>query len=143
MNDVSEPGVQIISGEIIQLSTRIAQGDVENSNTGRMYPFVMIRSDGGEIIKINNLIADTHIGQRLVIGKKVRFYLKKMRHLVNFKMMNWALAAVSDNGTGIRDLPARVIRGFYAQAIFLGLVGGSVHSTQEQVSEASRQSKAA
>ncbi|WP_455296531.1 hypothetical protein [Brucella pituitosa] len=128
MNDVSESGLQIISGEIIQFSASIAQGDVENSNTGRMYPFVMIRSDGGEVIKINNLIADAHIEQHLVIGKKVRFYLKQMRHLTNFKTMNWGLAAVSDNGTGILDLPARVIRGFYAQAIFLGLVGGAVAS---------------
>lgn len=128
MKDVSGQGVTTVTGEIIEISASIHQSDTDNSNTGAMYPFIMLRTADGEVTKINNLIVDAHIQQHLSIGKNVTFYLKRMRHLVNFKMMNWALAAVSDSGTGILDLPARVIRGFYVQAIVLGLIVGAVAS---------------
>jgi len=128
MNNVSGPGVTTVTGEIIQMSASIHQSDADNSNTGALYPFIMLKTADGEVVKINNLIVDAHIQQHLFIGKNVTFYLKKMRHLVNFKMMNWALAAVSDSGTGVLDVPARVITGFYVQAIILGLIVGAVAS---------------
>ncbi|MCV9910386.1 hypothetical protein OIV19_22640 [Brucella sp. HL-2] len=124
----TEDGITIISGEIVQISASISQGDVENSNTSRMYPFIMIKSDDGEVIKINNLIADAHIEQHLFLGKKVTFYLKQVRHLTNFKTMNCAVAATSDAGTGIMDLPAQVVRALYIQAIIVGLLVGAIAS---------------
>lgn len=123
-----EDGIRIVSGEIVEISASIGQGDVENSNTNRMYPFVMIKSDNGEVTKVNNLVADAHIMQHLFIGKQVTFYLKQVRNLTNFKLMNCAVAATSDAGTGIIDFPARVVAAFYMQAVFVGLILGAIAS---------------
>lgn len=128
MNNLSDEGVKIVSGESIQISASISQSDAENSYTSRMYPFITIKSDGGEVIKINNVVADAHIEQHLSIGKFVTFYLKQVRHITNFKMMNCAVAATSDLGTGILDFPARVVRAFYMQVLFFGLILGAIVS---------------
>ena len=123
-----QDGLKIVSGEIVQISASISQGDAANSNTNTLYPFIIIKSDNGEVIKINNLIADAHIEQHLFIGKHVTFYLKQVRHLINLKTMNCAVAATSDAGTGILDLPARLITALYIQAIGMGLLVGTVAS---------------
>lgn len=117
-----------MSGEIVQISASISQGDAANSNTNTLYPFIMIKSENGDVIKINNLIADAHIEQHLFLGKKVTFYLKQMRHMTNLKMMNCAIGATSDAGTGILDLPARLITALYVQAIGMGLLVGTIAS---------------
>ena len=121
-------GLRIVSGEIVQISASISQSDAANSNTSRMYPFIMIKSDESEVIKINNVVADAHIEQHLFIGKQVTFYLKQMRHMTNLKTMNCVVAATSDAGTGIMDVPARLIRALYIQAIFIGLIVGTIAS---------------
>jgi hypothetical protein len=123
-----QDGLKIVSGEIVQISASISQGDAANSNTNTLYPFIMIKSENGDVIKINNLIADAHIEQHLFLGKKVTFYLKQMRHMTNLKMMNCAIAAISDAGTGILDLPARLITALYVQAIGMGLLVGTIAS---------------
>ena len=128
MTDASELGIKVVSGEIIQISASVHQSDVDNSNTNAMYPFIMLKTEDGEVLKINNLVVDAHIEQHVLLGKKVTFYLKQMRHLINFKIMNCAVAAISDSGTGILDIPARVIRGFYVQAIVVGVIMGAVAS---------------
>ncbi len=121
-------GLKIVSGEIIEISASMHESDVNNSNTNAMYPFIMLKTANGEILKINNLVVDAHIQQHLFVGKTVTLYLKQMRHLINLKTMNCAVAAVSNSGTGIMDVPARVIRGFYVQAIVVGLIMGAVAS---------------
>ncbi|MGU3401321.1 hypothetical protein ACLBWS_16520 [Brucellaceae bacterium D45D] len=127
MNKTIE-GLEIVSGKIVQLSTSIAQSDVSNSNIGAMYPFIMMKTANGEVLKINNLVADAHIQQHLTIGRDITLYLKQARHLTNFKKLNFAVAATSSAGTGILDLPARAISGLYSMSVVIGLVGGAIVS---------------
>ncbi len=128
MSSTSEEGVEVVSGEIVQISASMVQSDVENSNIGKMYPFIMINTGNGEVLKINNIVVDAHIEQHLNIGKSVTLYLKQVRHLTNFKKMNFAVAVTSDIGAGIMDLPSRVVRGMYSVSIFLGVIGGAIVS---------------
>lgn len=128
MRKTTDDDVKIIKGEIVQISASMSQTDVTHSNISTMYPFITIKTHDGEIIKINNLIVDAHIEQHLFIGKNVTFYLKQVRHLTNLKLMNCAVAATSDAGTGILDLPARLITALYIQALFVGLIVGAVAS---------------
>ncbi len=73
-------------------------------------------------------MVDAHIEQHMFIGKPVTFYLKQVRHLTSFKLMNCAVAAISDSGTGIMDIPARLITALYVQAIIVGLILGTIAS---------------
>ncbi|MFD1792700.1 hypothetical protein ACFSE0_13845 [Ochrobactrum teleogrylli] len=119
---LSEPGVTAVSGEIVQISASISQLDVSNQNVNRLYPFIMLKTGNGDVIRINDLVADVHIDQHVGVGLNSTFYLIKIRHMTKFKQINLALAAVSENGTGIIDLPQRLITSLFVMNIFIGCV---------------------
>ncbi|MFS2325026.1 hypothetical protein U2P60_06355 [Brucella sp. H1_1004] len=125
MSEIIETGVTVLSGEVIEKSASVAQGDVSNSNTNSMYPFILLKTEKGEVVRINNLVTDTHTDQQITIGLKTTLYLKSIRHMTNFKKMNFAIAANSEKGVGIIDLPLRLIINVFIQS----LVGGALAGT--------------
>lgn len=125
MNEISEPGVKVVSGEIIQKSASLRQSDVNNSNMNAMYPFIMLKTSDGEVLKINNVVVDAHIEQHLSIDKTVTLYIMQIRHMINFKKMNFALAARSNDGIGVVDLPLRLIVNQFFLSVFVGALAGA------------------
>lgn len=122
MKEVIETGVTVVSGEVIEKSASLTQGSASNSNTNSMYPFILLKTDEGEVVRINNLVTDTHTDQQIMVGLKTTVYLKPIRHMTNFKKMNLALAAKSEKGVGVIDLPFRLIANLFIQS----LVGGAL-----------------
>ncbi|WP_421522176.1 hypothetical protein [Ochrobactrum quorumnocens] len=125
MSEIMEPGLIVVSGEVVEKSASLTQGDVHNSNTNSMYSFILLRTDTGDVVRINNLVTDTHTDQQIVVGLKTTLYLKPIRHMTNFKKMNFALAARSDNGVGVIDLPLRLIVNLFIQSIVGGALAGA------------------
>lgn len=125
MSEIIETGVIVVSGEVIEKSASMTQGDVHNSSTNSMYPFILLKTERGEVVRINNLVTDTHTDQQIGAGLKTTLYLKQIRHMTNFKKMNLALAARSDNGVGVIDLPLRLIVNMFIQSIVGGALAGA------------------
>lgn len=125
MSEIFEPSVTVVSGEVIEKSASLTQGSASNSNTNSMYPFILLKTDTGEVVRINNLVTDTHTDQQITVGLKTTLYLKPIRHMTNFKKMNFALAAKSENGVGVIDLPFRLIANLFIQNIVGGALAGA------------------
>lgn len=124
MRSASLNGVNVVTGTVLEKSANMHTVDNRNTNIGTLYMFIVLETDDGEIIRVNNLVADAHSDQHLNLGTRTTLYLKPIRHMSNFKKINLALAAVSENGVGITDLPLSLIMAQFFLALFGGIIVG-------------------
>lgn len=73
MSDISENGVTVVTGEIVEKSASLCKTDERNQNIGTLYPFIIVKTDEGEIIRINNLVADVHCDRQITLALEPRF----------------------------------------------------------------------
>ncbi|MEN5248125.1 hypothetical protein [Brucella pseudintermedia] len=125
MDEISEPSVTVVSGMVIEKSASIHSVNESQNNIGTLYPFLLLQTDQGEIIRINNLVADVYTDQQIAMGLKSTLYLTQIRHITNFKNMNIVLAAKSANGTGVLELPLRHVMSLYYMSIIIGIILGA------------------
>lgn len=125
MSEILEPDVTVVSGEVIEKSASIQKASESQNNIGTFYAFVIIQTGQGEIVRVNNIIADSHTDQQIAVGLRTTLYLTKIRHMTNFKNMNLVLAAKSVNGIGVTEIPLRLIMSLYYMSIFVGIFLGA------------------
>src|SRR5690606_29928068 len=100
MSDETEPGLTVISGEVLEMSP----SDARNQKT-RRYPFILLKTEQGEVVRIHNLLTDTHTDQQIAVGLKTTLHLLPVKWpFGNPKNINMAIGAQSANGTGIAEI---------------------------------------
>ena len=114
---MSNVKIKEIVGTVMEVSSAQLGTD---KNLSKRYPFVMIKTDDGELIKINNLLVDAHVDQVIRPGQHAKFHVRTARILL--KKVNFLLATESDIGIGVLKFPISLLFGQLYLAIFAGLL---------------------
>jgi hypothetical protein len=112
---MSNATIKEIVGTVMEVSSAQLGTD---KNLSKRYPFVMIRTDDGELIKVNNLLVDAHVDQVIRPGQHAKFYVRTAR--IMMKKANFLLATESDIGIGVMKFPVSLLLG----QLYLAVLGG-------------------
>jgi len=108
--------IKAITGTVREVSSAQVAGE------SRKYSFVLFETDGGEMVKVNNLVTDAEVDQVVRPGQHDVYHVRTYRGLRG--KFNLLMATETDIGPGFMKLTvAAMIGNFY-----MSVVGGLIYS---------------